>query len=146
MIFTCTTVYCLAIVLTHLAILIYPIADGKVTNKFKRSFGTNRSFFSMERLKCVGILSFTMWSLFNKHICRKLRISLNAGVWRILTSRRAGLSAPAELRCSQLHSAVIRAHIWRCLSGLNWVAAPPENIVNMNNFIAYFYRIKVQRI
>jgi len=60
--------------------LILFIADGKVTNKFKRIFGIEQKFYSLERLKvkCVGILLFTMWSLFTVPLCWKLKISLDA--------------------------------------------------------------------
>jgi len=59
-----------------LAILINPIlfiADEKVTNKFKRSFGIEHKCFSTKRLRCVGILLITMWSLFSVPICKEIK-------------------------------------------------------------------------
>ena len=80
-----------------LEILVYPIvfiADGKVTNKFKRSFGTEQKFYSPERLECVGILLFTTtWTLFSVLVLfvRNWEFSdfwLNTGVWFIFNMHR----------------------------------------------------------
>ena len=78
-----------------------------------------------------------MWSLFKIHICRKLRVSLNAGVWCILTSRRAGLSASAELHVyhyNQRWSEHISGVVFLALFALPHQL---KNIVNMNIYCIF---------
>jgi len=69
-----------------LAILVYPIvfiADGKVTNKFKRSFldRTEVLFAGKVRVRRNFFIYYDVDFVFSTSlICKKLRISLDAGV------------------------------------------------------------------